>query len=1198
MNEIFSGARVPGNLVGRKAEIQRIHDEIYRPGKELRIVCLLGPGGYGKTRILREAMRRAGHAGERQAQDDPAPADDWAKLEQTPVHIADLIDLTSVRLATAIHFQHQLQLALDTEGRDFSAFKRLFLRYRDQLTYQSSFIQMKEALDKAQQAFQEDYEKLSARQRVVWVLDTAEKFPMPVTNWVEDLLPESTRPEGHTTRTQDWLRFMITSGQLSNTTILVAGRAELEWDRLFQQPGAEPVILELPPFDAEATRDYFDALTHEWKEREPASPFLDYFEEFATPERAEVLHLYTGGQPVRLALFTDVMMEGQEEPVELNESLAEARARLGWQDGKATPERLQAAQQRLDGEFIDILFSKAAEIRSQILSILVRTQRPMNARTLAFVMHSKSELRGVAWGEDPEIVRRIEDTLRSMRPLSFIKYSPTGEYWLQDEIYSLFDRRPLSATGRDGEIRERKRLFDRVTEFLNGERTRCERTLREFWHQDLRKLLMEAGHETARQGDLSPLQIEMISFSRVDELDPEENEERASTRDELEALLLDLFYYRLRLDPASTFNNDYYELADNAWWEFDEDFMTQVQVQLWRFLRSDLAWEFAVVEQTYRAGNRVERLRDLLLRLAEQDSAIRWLKRLQMRGQYEDVKQLADRIRQRIDDLDHDRHEYHSWNHTVTQNEIRIYEEYAQTFLGGQQALEAESKLQNATAALERAFVEGTRERAEDPFREDHPAHVRIERLLGTAWFCLGYAYASGGRFGKALDAYKEGLPYLRTARFEPLQVQCMFHLGRVLAERGHTKRAARICNDAIELLDNRGRGGTKPYALAENTLALVYNRGHQSGNAWRQTAIAHACFERVGDLRGQGLAKLQIGEALRRLGDAYEDAPHSRSYETVTALFRLSERYLREALRIFEEEPTLNVEVLRQIEAHNELGSSLREQAHYLVKQANLLSPTANAQQYRKLERKSERLLKEADEHFQRAATLAQENEHAILVLDAQWGIAKVAYSTFCLQPSAENAGTAQQAGNRVIAAAVKLKLLPVQSKLDTENSQPDFSTVEPTVLRLVSHAYTMLAQTSFACFEDRAEQIRSRWYTQYSPLERATEKSRRSLQEMIRDDPDAEAHLRAAIERYAVALAYAYVYSPHSNIVSDIYDDLYGRIKRLSDILMKKLVEELNAARKRYHLDQIKTESMEDAIKWLDLSFGYRVEAELGQD
>ena len=143
-----------------------------------------------------------------------------------------------------------------------------------------------------------------------------------MTEWVEDLLPESTGPDSHAMRTQDWLRHMIGAGWLRNTTILVAGRAELEWHRFFDQPGVESIDLRLEPFDADATREYFGALAEEWQARQPDSPFVEYFVEFAAPERAEVLHLYTGGQPVRLALFTDVMMESETEPVELNESLA------------------------------------------------------------------------------------------------------------------------------------------------------------------------------------------------------------------------------------------------------------------------------------------------------------------------------------------------------------------------------------------------------------------------------------------------------------------------------------------------------------------------------------------------------------------------------------------------------------------------------------------------------------------------------------------------------------------------------------------------------------------------------------------------------------------------------------------------------------------------------------------------------------
>ena len=43
----------------------------------------------------------------------------------------------------------------------------------------------------------------------------------------------------------------------------------------------------------------------------------------------------------------------------------------------------------------------------------------------------------------------------------------------------------------------------------------------------------------------------------------------------------------------------------------------------------------------------------------------------------------------------------------------------------------------------------------------------------------------------------------------------------------------------------------------------------------------------------------------------------------------------------------------------------------------------------------------------------------------------------------------------------------------------------------------------------------------------------------------------------------------SSHSNIVSDIYDDLYERIRRRSDTLMKRLFDEFRAAHEEYHLE-----------------------------
>ena len=117
MSELFSGPRVPGELIGRETDMQQIHAALYDPGDDLRVVLVRGPGGYGKTRMLREVMRRAGHQGERKSQSEPGLDKDWFAAKNQSLHISDLVDMTWVRLATTIHFQHQLQMAFSAGGQ-------------------------------------------------------------------------------------------------------------------------------------------------------------------------------------------------------------------------------------------------------------------------------------------------------------------------------------------------------------------------------------------------------------------------------------------------------------------------------------------------------------------------------------------------------------------------------------------------------------------------------------------------------------------------------------------------------------------------------------------------------------------------------------------------------------------------------------------------------------------------------------------------------------------------------------------------------------------------------------------------------------------------------------------------------------------------------------------------------------------------
>ena len=592
----------------------------------------------------------------------------------------------------------------------------------------------------------------------------------------------------------------------------------------------------------------------------------------------------------------------------------------------------------------------------------------------------------------------------------------------------------------------------------------------------------------------------------------------------MESLLLDSLYFRLRLNPLLAYNNDYHEMADTAWVEYDDDFMMQLQIQLRRFLEDDLAWQFSVEEKPFvlQSG---ESIRVLLGRLARQDAAIRVLKRLHIRGDYAGVLKYADIIRKHAETLHGDERAFHSWNHTVTRSEICIYESYARIYFAGKEAVEATDDLKTAAKELERALQKPDDAGLEEPFRENHPARVRILRLAGIAYLYLGYAYASRGRFGDALSAYAAALPHLRAARFAPMQAMCMYSMARVLAERGHTLRATRICNDAMTMLDERGRGGTRPYGLAQNTLALVYNRGHEPSVSWREAAVAHACFERVSDKRDLGLAKLQIGEALRRLGGAYPRPPHSRTHETILEVYKLSETYLRDALSIFTDEAGVSSEVLRQMEAYNELGSSLREQGHYLATWLQEKDQDHGAADIDR--RRMERLLNEASACFMEALQLAQEKQHGIQELDALWGIAKVAYTRYRIHSDQGFEKAAIAACQQMRAEVERLQLLAPQSVIARDNQAPAAATTEPTVLRLLSHVYELLARIYFVRFERHAQAVRVAKHREIPYVERMSEAQRRAVQQAILENHEAAESLLQAIDFYMVAIGYSYLYS-----------------------------------------------------------------------
>ncbi len=1023
MTQLFSAAIAPTVLIGRTDEMARVRKAICDPGAEFRVVYLVGNGGLGKTRMLQEVK----HAASATWCGGPIPA-----------LVSDVLDLEPVRLSTTLRFVSDLVNALDPHRANFIRFREQHLRHRQALVFQSSYEQIQSILHDALRAFARDYLELSETRRIVLLLDTGEKFAIPIPpdfdREAAKILDAHKVREGHPVDTpiytSDWLRNLLTPQNeplwLKNTTVIMAGRPQEHWWDIFENLPAEQVqavpIARLTPQEIAA---YFQQLTKDLEHAKGDSPdardayAIRTLRQYAEPDGAHLLWAYTDGQPVRLALVANLIIDGRQVPAELDQSWEDVKQKLHLADAvaEASPsEERTAAMRSLGGQFVELLFNSSSDLRSQILSRLVRAHHPLDAPALEYLIDSKPGEHYSSWLEDgPKHDRarlhEIADQLDDMVKLAFFKHRrvsygidgpPQLQVFLQDVVYEIVDDYfgSINELSRRREIQQRVDLYNKLIEVINSRIEECEAGLRTTWLEERRALEAELRTQSlyATQG----VQALRASFPdpSVVPLNRRNQLSRTDLRDRLEELLLERLYYLLRIDPKTAINDEYGELADSAWLEHDEDFMTQIEVQIWRLLKDENAHKLVNIALSDGFPPDAPRIGQLsrydpwlrLQRIALQDHALRWLKRMHLRGRYDEVAVMARFIRRyaanvpKDPDLDQwvvPSSDYHSWNHTLTQEEIRVYEGYAYAYTGRTNL--AVETLNQAVKQLQAVFSPGNPQKHEAPFdlRNDavHKGANRVRRVIGVAQFVLGYAYAANGEFAASHQAYSAALPHLRRTRFRSLEVYCRFNMARALAELGYTVDAAKNCEDALNLLTLDGKGGTLPFAYASNTLALVYNAERTLDAAWPQAAVAHACFLRMSEARGVALAEMQFGETLRRLADRHDRQQYSPDRETPKHIYEESERVLWSAYNSFLLHPTLSREGQRRAEAAIELASSLRDQVRVL----NV--PTE------KDKHDARRILLEADRLLHEAEDVAEKIEHRLLQLDARWALATLRY-------------------------------------------------------------------------------------------------------------------------------------------------------------------------------------------------------------
>ncbi|MBX3058531.1 MAG: hypothetical protein KF770_18870 [Anaerolineae bacterium] len=1030
----------PVHLVNRKREMETISQAIFDEGDGCRLVLVEGAGGLGKTRLVEEVLRRLGHPETREIYRAPRPENDWSQ-RSPQVLISDLIDFTDVRLHTREYLLEKLADPLNWNGRiRFTHYAQAHARYQRLADFGVAFTMLQPAAVESEKAFWEDYRQAAQKQRLVIPMDTTEQLAIISSKWLLDR--GLIRPEDTAFNTQQWLLDQIKAGSFANTTIIIAGRQEegaLFFDLLKQtahqaQDKCELITVNLQPFKLADTRAYFDTIYEDWHEalahevdQETAVHIRKVLELLrADAERLEVLWLFTGGQPIRLALYLDVLVEGRTIPEPLLSPLPAARR------AAANPETLTAIQKEIEAEFVQLLFSAEPDLRARILRSLARATRGLNAEQLHFILDSEPQQKVKEWQPNTRQLEAIRTELNDIGRLSIVKNKPGGRVGLQDEMYRIYAE-CMSANEAD----RQKEMISRQAAYRQMQ----------TWADYLRQQLDEEDEVYVRD-DLKRIHVERpsnILSTRMPTASAIEERRRNQAAAALLEAELEYLHYTLLIDPNVHFNDIYYNMANERLSTYQEAEVAMFQAEMWRILHDNNTFRFIDIPERPRYGGDPEPLPVILRRAAQTDDAAKWIIRFVLRKDYDRAIALANEIDVVVTQLT-DTNEYHSWNHTLAYGERACWREYAR-LLKAEDIQQSVAILEETAKELE-ALVQADIHTVVFPDRKEygfrgHPAEKRVILVLSLIYYNLGYVQTTLGEFEQGVQSYANSLRYIRQLRANQSKAReatVRNNLSRALGEMGK-KRALRVCEDALELRIQVGEW--LPIALSYNTLGLIMNDLYRPYEATQYCARALAIASRVGDERTIGLVLVQLGEALRRLV-LFKIAPEDSPDE----IYREAERALEQAREIF---ASLQ-ESVRLIEANLETGCLYR----------NWMLITDRVQ----LPRIWERRYGDAVDYLLQAVQMAHERQLVRLELDAR---ANLAWTHFYAQEWTAVSESLQLAE----------KLVPAAALLKVGQPPPRRDAAPSHFFKQLGKLYGLHGQMALKQFEAVVEKEKSRLYT-----------------------------------------------------------------------------------------------------------------------
>jgi len=1146
----FPGGSRPHELIGRENDLSKLREAIIKPGTECRVVLIEGEGGVGKSRLATEMLQHLGVAVESDKDFPVLPLERWLETVDK-VMATDLIDLSETKLHTQAYLLSKLAnpstwtVPTNTKGEDrifFTDYSTAGQEWQRLSDLGIAFTAVREAAAQAEAAFWADYRQLTREKRAVITLDTAEQLIVS-SQWLIDagLL----QPDDVLFHTQRWLLSHIGQGDFKNTTLVVVSRTkkgkgftQLLKEAVAQTPNGEWISITLAPFSLEEVRQYLQALAEDYQKTNAPENLLAYLQQVIEDEDSlKVLWLYTGGQPIRLALYVDVLLESPIRPEPLQDTYAEAKIRTRWQEEEPETPELLKERKRIEAEFSRSLFNRSEDeqLTSQILQLLARCPQGLTAEQIHFVLHCPSDVSIADWQPDPYLLEEVKLALAKLRRLIIVKTRDNGRItYLQDEMYRIYDQSM-------GDEEANRQTEERARTWLYGK-------LR-AWAEYQRQTLQAQRTEQVREA-LSDIRMERpsrISSIRLPTRTAVDEEKLIQLEAQLLDAELEYLHYELLLDPQDNLNDTYYDLVNRRETAYREDQINVLQSEADRQIRNADLMRLRPLKTRPAIEERQETPYDVLLRILKTDEALKWLVRFFLRKDYKRGIQLAGDLEQYIATISY-LPEKKAWEHTLNRTERACYYHFSRIY-SGQDALQSIETLKNLVGQDAPLIKLG--QMNEDEILPEtgergfigHPAHTRLLFVAAISWNVIGYGYTTLGQYRKAISAYTTSLLYTRQVKPSLMvasQATTTNNLARALSEIGRW-HSVRLCRDGLERRVELG--DWLPIAYSYNTLALIYNDFKEPRAALESSAIALAIARFMQDDRAVGLAMLQVGEALRNLVTLGTFPLEDPTEE----IYREANNILSQALAIFQklEEP------LRLAEASLELGSLYRDRTEYALKAG---------------EKDWQRWADNAIHYLGEAARIADRHGWDHLALDAWVGLGTVYYHK--AQPLSIT--------EDILAQVERLSPVNSPARLRPEK-EPPFPQRHPSyIFKQLNKLHDLLGRLAFDEFSEKMAALRQ------------IEPDRKKRQEKFRTDDYLQGLFKRATEQYVLAVTYGLLYAPGSATLTNTYNWLYNYLKKLNYQELSKFYQYKIEIEDLYQIDKIQLEQPGNMDDFLWSSFG----------